>query len=143
MVWPFSKSKPAEAPVEAPVPEVPQFLEDLPPKFNDDAPLSRDSVPKKSTLTQAVATIKRDDFSPSNMMKIPCFREGMMTGLSALGVLGAITFITSKNVRKATNWGMAGFLLGSCVGWEQCRVVRMRSFENVQQAKEVIRNKEK
>ncbi|KAI5950179.1 COX20 [Candida jiufengensis] len=120
---------------ERPKPQ--QFLEDLPPKFEDSPPQQNRPPPlqKQPTLADAARTIKFSDFSVDRFVTMPCFREAMITGFQAMGVLGVITFLIHKNPSKALNWSMGGFFLGNLVGWEQCRSLRRRSFEMVEKAK--------
>ncbi|CCH42932.1 Cytochrome c oxidase protein 20, mitochondrial [Wickerhamomyces ciferrii] len=153
MVWPFNKkeeSKEEPKPVEsssssiqqtrrssAPRSEQPLLLEDTEPRFNNGP------ANPINPLKQAVDTIKADDFKPTSLVKIPCLREALMTGISALGVLGAVIFIAQKNASKAVNWGVGGFLLGSTVSWEQCRSKRRKEQAFAAKAREVVANKEK
>ncbi|EDK47405.1 hypothetical protein LELG_05586 [Lodderomyces elongisporus NRRL YB-4239] len=130
-----------------------QYLEDLPPKFADDdddnllqssqsqsqtqvqpQPLSP-SQQRQATLSDAAKMIKLSDFTFDRFVQMPCFREAMITGFQAMGVLGVITFLVHRNFKKSMNWSVGGFFLGNLVGWEQCRSLRRRSFEMVEKAK--------
>lgn len=126
----------------SPVSQVPEeqpqnFLEDLPPKFDDLV-----SPPDQQ---QAKLKILLSDFNAHTYLNMPCFREAMLTGFQAMGVLGVVTFLIHKNVSKAVNWGVGGFFLGNVVGFEQCRLIRRRSFETMEKArqKNAERNQEK
>ncbi|RLV84701.1 Cytochrome c oxidase protein 20 mitochondrial [Meyerozyma sp. JA9] len=114
-----------------------QFLEDLPPKFEDTAPRQ----PPESMYREAFKQVKLSDFTPSHFVGMPCFREAMITGFQSMGVLGAITFLIHKNPQRSVNWAVCGFFLGNIVGWEQCRSLRRKSFETVEKARQ--KNQEK
>lgn len=109
-----------------------QYLEDLPPKFEDSEPSAR----KEATYAQALSQVKLSDFTMSQFVMMPCFREAMLTGFQAMGVLGTVTFLVHKNPMRSFNWAMCGFFLGNVVGWEQCRSIRRRSFETVEKARQ-------
>lgn len=111
--------------------EAPQLLEDLPPKFEDRAPPQR-----PATYGEAVKEIKFSDFSVAHFVEMPCFREAMLTGFQAMGVLGVVTFLIHKNPGKSVNWAVGGFFLGNVVGFEQCRLIRRRLFQTVEAAKQ-------
>lgn len=132
MGW-FGNNAPAK--VSAPTQT---YLEDLPPKFYDEpAPAQLESPKPTSVLSQ----IKISDFTVEKYMNMPCFRESMMTGFQAMAVLGGVTFLIRKDISKAMNWGVLGFFLGNVIGWEQCRSIRRRSFEAMEKARQVNREK--
>ena len=58
-------------------------------------------------------------------------------------VTGGVTFLYHKNPSKAVNWSIGGLLLGSIVGWEQCRMRRKRSFQVAQMARETMAAKQR
>lgn len=118
-----------------------QYLEDLPPKFEDKGGYKDNDT--ESMYTSAVKQIKLSDFTLSHYVAMPCFREAMITGFQAMGVLGAVTFLIRKNLNKSVNWAVCGFFLGSAVGWEQCRSIRKKSFQAMERAREVNQNKNK
>ncbi|WPK24222.1 hypothetical protein PUMCH_001488 [Australozyma saopauloensis] len=117
-----------------------QLLEDLEPKF-EDGPQSR----QPPTVTEAVKLLQWSDISLDRYFGMPCFREAMLTGFQAMGVLGVVTLVIHKNPSRSVKWGLGGFFLGSVVGWEQCRSLRRRSFATVEAARrknqEVVRQK--
>jgi cytochrome c oxidase assembly protein subunit 20 len=115
----------------------PLLLEDTEPRFNNGP--DRPEIPIK----EAVNKISLESFKFDNLVKIPCFREAGLTGLSALGVLGTIIFIAQKSPAKAANWGVGGFLLGSTVSWEQCRSKRRRELAFAATARETVAAKER
>ncbi|EMG47291.1 COX20 Cytochrome c oxidase assembly protein COX20 [Candida maltosa Xu316] len=112
-----------------------QFLEDLPPKFEDSEPIPHQRQEREATLIDAARQIKLSDFTIERFIGMPCFREAMITGFQAMGVLGVVTFLIHKNVKKSLNWSVGGFFLGNVIGWEQCRSLRRRSFHMIEKAK--------
>lgn len=125
------------------------FLEDLPPKFQEteaNDKLRKESqiatqMQQKSTFKSAFETISANDFAFGNLVRIPCFRDAGLIGLSAMGVFSVTILLFTKKPATAANWGVGAGLLGSTVGWEQCRTRRKRSFENVEKAKATMRAK--
>ncbi|EDO18148.1 hypothetical protein Kpol_1031p55 [Vanderwaltozyma polyspora DSM 70294] len=120
------------------------LLEDTRPKFKGE--LSQSQLAhqnEQNQLKQAWDSVSMTDFSFEKLTSIPCFRDAGMMGFSSLFVVGSIIFLYHKNPTKATNWGVGSFLLGSIVGWEQCRAKRRRSFQNAQRAKETMAKKER
>ncbi|CAD1812022.1 hypothetical protein FOB58_004573 [Candida parapsilosis] len=117
-----------------------QYLEDLPPKFEDtEAPSSNipsQRAPAQPTLVDAAKSIHLSDFTIDRFITMPCFREAMITGFQAMGVLGVITFLIRKDLNKSLNWSVGGFFLGNMVGWEQCRSLRRRSMHMMEKAKQ-------
>lgn len=87
-------------------------------------------------MIDAAKQIKLSDFSVERFIGMPCFREAMITGFQAMGVLGTVTFLIHKNVSRSLNWSVCGFFLGNVVGWEQCRSIRRRSFQMMEKAKQ-------
>lgn len=117
--------------------ESPRLLEDLPPKFEDEEPINS----HQSTFVNALQKILLEDFTMDHYVRMPCFREAMLTGFQAMGVLGTVTFLIHKNPGRSVNWGVCGFFLGSVVGWEQCHSIRRRSFQTVEAAKQANQEK--
>ncbi|KAG5417958.1 COX20 [Candida metapsilosis] len=127
-----------------PEPKQQQYLEDLPPKFEDsESPSSTSSqvrpsskAPPQPTFTDAARSIHLSDFTIDRFINMPCFREAMITGFQAMGVLGVITFLIRKDLSKSLNWSVGGFFLGNMVGWEQCRSLRRKSMQMMEKAKQ-------
>lgn len=115
----------------------PALLEDLPPKFEDKEPTHA----KQPTIVDAFQKIQFEDFTIEHYVGMPCFREAMLTGFQAMGVLGVVTFLIHKNVGRSVNWGVCGFFLGSVVGWEQCHSIRRKSFQAIESAKQANQEK--
>lgn len=146
------------------------FLEDLPPKFSEEGPNNEppqgglpsasgtngeqqsgtkekieipglgEYDPNKSKVSQAFSTVQLSDFSKVN--EIPCFRKAMMTG----GAVGAIAFavlITTRSpMKRAMNWTVLGFTIGSIGTWEQCRFKIRKERRNQEMAREVYKKRE-
>ncbi|KAK6201607.1 cytochrome oxidase, 20 [Scheffersomyces amazonensis] len=132
----------------------PQFLEDLPPKFEDMDPSSalanksrrqqqQYEQERQATLMDAASKLSLSDFTVERFLGMPCFREAMITGFQSMGVLGAVTFLIHKNFSRSFNWSMCGFFLGNIVGWEQCRSLRRRSFQMMEEARRKKEEKNK
>ena len=120
------------------------LLEDTPPKFTND--LSNSQLAKKqdrATLKEAWDSVRWGDFSLERLTSIPCFRDAGMLGFSSMFLMGSVIFIYHKSPTKATNWAMSSLILGSIVGWEQCRLKRQKSFQIAQLAKETVAKKER
>ncbi|EJS42316.1 cox20p [Saccharomyces arboricola H-6] len=120
------------------------LLEDTPPKFAND--LSNSQLAKKqerASLKEAWDSVRWSDFSMERLTSIPCFRDAGMLGFSSMFLMGSIVFIYHKSPTKAMNWAMSSLILGSIVGWEQCRLKRQKSFQIAQLAKETVAKKEK
>lgn len=118
------------------------LLQDTEPRFKESEQQIQ-NVSNETALKEAVRTIKWQDFSAESLTGIPCFRDAGMVGFSSMFILGSVTLLYHKNPTKAVNWSMCGLLLGSIVGWEQCRLMRKNSFKNAELAKAVVRNKPK
>lgn len=127
----------SQVPDNAPVKKSPQYLEDLPPKFEDTEPVP----PQQATYSDAFQKIELNDFTVTNFVGMPCFREAMLTGFQAMGVLGVVTFLIHKNPGRSANWAISGFFLGNVVGWEQCRSIRRKSFQTVEAARQANQEK--
>ncbi|CUM64205.1 uncharacterized protein PRCAT00001799001 [Priceomyces carsonii] len=139
MGW-FGGSSPSKVTTVSEYKEEPkkqQFLEDLPPKFEDTG----SSIERSPTYMDALYQLQLSDFTIEKFTTMPCFREAMMTGFEAMGVLGVVTFLIHKNPSRAMNWGICGFFLGNVVGWEQCRSIRRKSFQTVEQARKKNQDK--
>lgn len=120
------------------------LLEDTSPRFNAEASQSERAVSKEeANFERALSTISREDFSLAKLTMIPCFRDAGLIGFSCMFVTGAVTFLYHKNPSKSANWSVGGLLLGSVVGWEQCRLRRKKSFQVAQMARNTVAAKEK
>lgn len=126
-----SKISPVTEAKDSGINQTTQLLEDLPPKFEDSEP----SHAKQTTYGEAIQSLRFSDISFDKYIQMPCFREAMLTGFQAMGVLGVVTFLIHKNPGRSANWGVCGFFLGNVIGWEQCRSLRRKSFQNVEAAK--------
>lgn len=146
MVWPFSSSSSSSAPETpaAPQQKPTQFLEDLPPKFDDHSTAragggapAPDSGAEGSILSRAVGSIQPSDFG--KLHEIPCFREAILTGGAVGGVVFAVLVTTRSPIPRALNWSIGGFLVGATVSWEQCRFKLRQEKKNQLMAREMYR----
>lgn len=120
------------------------LLEDTNPKFNNEMSQSQLANSNEQTsFKQAWNTVSWQDFSLAKLTSIPCFRDSGLIGFTSMFVTGSVTFLYHKNPSRAVNWSIGGLLLGSVVGWEQCRMRRKRSFQIAQMAKQTMANKER
>ncbi|PHH85903.1 hypothetical protein CDD83_11019 [Cordyceps sp. RAO-2017] len=76
----------------------------------------------RPTLSDAVATIKKDDFV--NVASTPCARQGFLTGIASGAGLGGLKFVLQGNATKAANWAVGIFVLGSVASYEYCQYRR-------------------
>ncbi|SCU95627.1 LANO_0E10880g1_1 [Lachancea nothofagi CBS 11611] len=151
MVWPFGRkhSGPEDGQKQA-VPASQNssagkkyLLEDTEPRFANESQSHYASAQEQASLRTAWDTVGWNDFSLQRLTQIPCFRDAGMSGFTSMFVLGSVMFLYHKNPGRAANWAVGGFMLGSIVGWEQCRLRRKKSFQTAQMAKNTVANKEK
>ncbi|KAJ6441016.1 Cox20/FAM36A [Purpureocillium lavendulum] len=76
----------------------------------------------RPTLTDAVATIKSEDFV--NVASTPCARNGFLTGIASGAGVGGLKFVLQGNAIKAANWAVGIFVLGSTLSYEYCQYQR-------------------
>ncbi|SCW04059.1 LAFE_0H05006g1_1 [Lachancea fermentati] len=150
MVWPFNKKRnePEETHEEQPPLQnysmgKKYLLEDTQPRFSNESQSQAASKHEQATLSNAWKTVTWNDFSFQRLAAIPCFRDAGMTGFTSMFAVGTVMLLYHKNPSRAANWAVGGLMLGSIVGWEQCRLRRRRSFEVAQMAKQTVAGKEK
>ncbi|SCU93782.1 LAFA_0F18184g1_1 [Lachancea sp. 'fantastica'] len=151
MVWPFSKKKDdSVARQEQPEAQLQNYsagkkylLEDTKPRFENESQSQLAKAQEQASLRQAWQTIGWNDFSFQKLVQIPCLRDAGMSGFTSMFVVGGVIFLYHKNPAKAANWAVGGLMLGSIVGWEQCRMRRKKSFQTAQMARSAVANKEK
>lgn len=120
------------------------LLEDTKPRFDGDTSQSQLAASREeASLKKAWGSISKDDFSVAKLTAIPCFRDAGLIGFTCMFVVGAVTFLYHKNPSRSANWSVGGLLLGSVVGWEQCRLRRKRSFQVAQMARDTVAAKQK
>lgn len=120
------------------------LLEDTKPRFDNETSQSQLAVSREeANFKKAWSSISKDDFSMAKLTTIPCFRDAGLIGFTCMFVTGAVTFLYHKNPTKSANWSVGGLLLGSVVGWEQCRLRRKRSFQVAQMAKDTVAAKQR
>lgn len=118
------------------------LMRDTKPRFDPDGGSSLQGEPSKM-MKAAIQTIGWGDFSFAKLSNVPCFRDAGMVGFSSMFILGSITLLYHKNPAKAANWATCGLLLGSIVGWEQCRMKRKKNMEISQKAMEIMAERRK
>ncbi|KAI0599743.1 hypothetical protein F4775DRAFT_107875 [Biscogniauxia sp. FL1348] len=94
----------------------------------------------RPTFTEGIQSIKSDDFLAVH--KMPCAREGFLTGIGAGAVIGAGRFVLGARIPKAANWAFGSFLLGSIIQWEYCQAQRMKERAAMARVVEVIDRKQ-
>ncbi|KAI5921950.1 hypothetical protein F4810DRAFT_309255 [Camillea tinctor] len=94
----------------------------------------------RPTFTEGIQSIKSDDFLAVH--KMPCAREGFLTGIGAGAVIGAGRFVLGAGIPKAANWAFGSFLLGSIIQWEYCQAQRMKERAAMARVVEVIDKKQ-
>ncbi|AMD22950.1 HHR181Wp [Eremothecium sinecaudum] len=120
------------------------LLEDTKPRFDTSTSMGKYAKQQeRATLRDAWDSLTWEDFTVDKLTSIPCFRQAGLTGFCSMFVIGSVMFLYHKNPSKASNWAFGGLMLGSIVGWEQCRVKRLRSFQTAQMAKRVVAAKER
>ncbi|KAH3668759.1 hypothetical protein OGAPHI_002514 [Ogataea philodendri] len=148
MVWPFGKGSKQTAEQEPVVAENKQekqkiFMEDVPPKFETQPQVSpQESRSQSKEVKKILSELTWADFQPANLLEIPCFRDAGLAGFSCLFVFSTVMFLYHKDIRKATNWGFGGLMLGSTFAWEQCNAQRKKSQLAVQMAQERFRQRQ-
>ncbi|KAI1499127.1 hypothetical protein F5X99DRAFT_411449 [Biscogniauxia marginata] len=96
--------------------------------------------PPMPSLSEALNTIKSEDFF--TVHKMPCAREGFLTGIGAGAVIGAGRFVLGARIPKAANWAFGSFLLGSIIQWEYCQAQRFKERTAMARVVEVIDRKQ-
>lgn len=119
------------------------LLEDTKPRFSSESSSVAAREQERASLKEAWDTINFSDVTVSKVLSIPCFRDAGIGGFTSMFVVGSVMFLYHKNPARAANWGVGGFMLGSIVGWEQCRMRRRRSFQIAAMAKQTVAAKEK
>lgn len=94
---------------------------------------------RRPTVSEAWDTIKPEDFM--SVHKIPCARDGYMTGMLTGVVAGAGRYILGAQIPKAMNWAAGGFILGAIVKWEHCQYQRRKEKEGVARMFEIMAQK--
>lgn len=156
--WPFSDKENSRSLDEARTPKTANIgpmasnyskgqkilLEDIDPRFDSETSQRQMAhSQEEANLKKALDSIKVEDFSFAKLSMIPCFRDAGLIGFTSMFVSGTVTFLYHKNPLRSANWSVAGLLLGSVVGWEQCRLKRKRSFQVGQMARDTIASKKR
>ncbi|OTA98983.1 hypothetical protein M426DRAFT_325538 [Hypoxylon sp. CI-4A] len=96
--------------------------------------------PSHPSISEGIQSIKSDDFL--NVHKIPCARQGLMTGIGAGAAVGMGRYFIGARVPKAANWAFSAFFLGSIIQWEYCRAQRASERAAMARVVEVIDRKQ-
>ncbi|OAR00757.1 hypothetical protein LLEC1_05734 [Akanthomyces lecanii] len=96
-----------------------------------DNPVDTGSSKPRPTITNAVASIKTEDFA--NVANAPCARNGFMTGIVTGAAAGGLKLV----VRGAANWAVGMFVVGATASYEYCQYNRRVEKRNMKRAVEV------
>ncbi|KAI1136511.1 hypothetical protein F5Y05DRAFT_110592 [Hypoxylon sp. FL0543] len=120
----------------------PQIYEIFPGSNPQDqaGPTEGQKSPSQPTITEGIRSIKPDDIL--NVHKIPCARQGLMTGIGAGAVVGMGRYIIGGRVPRAANWAFGAFFIGSIIQWEYCRAQRANEKAAMARVVEVIDRKQ-
>ncbi|KAJ8112873.1 hypothetical protein ONZ43_g5287 [Nemania bipapillata] len=94
----------------------------------------------RPTFKEGIDSIKSDDFF--SVHKIPCAREGFMTGIGAGTVVGMGRYFVGARAPKAANWAFGAFILGSIIQWEYCQAQRRKERAAMLRVVEVMDRKQ-
>ncbi|KAI1803076.1 hypothetical protein F4811DRAFT_554208 [Daldinia bambusicola] len=92
------------------------------------------------TIKDGIQSIKSDDFF--NVHRIPCARQGLMTGIGAGAAVGMGRYFVGGAVPKSTNWAFGAFFISSIIQWEYCRAQRAKERMAVARIVEVMDKKQ-
>ncbi|OTB17809.1 hypothetical protein K445DRAFT_315554 [Daldinia sp. EC12] len=96
--------------------------------------------PPQPTIKDGIQSIKSDDFF--NVHKIPCARQGLMTGIASGAAVGMGRYFIGATIPKSTNWAFGAFFIGSIIQWEYCRAERANERMAVARIVEVMDKKQ-
>ena len=121
------------------------LMQDTKPRFDPEGGANGkgEAPAPREMMRAAVSNLTWSDFSFAKLSEVPCFRDAGLVGFSAMFIMGSVTLLYHKNPLKAANWATGGLLLGSVVGWEQCRLKRKRSMEMSQAAMQAMQKRDK
>ncbi|KAI2616769.1 hypothetical protein GGR54DRAFT_221041 [Hypoxylon sp. NC1633] len=118
----------------------PQTYEIFPGSQSAEGTTDGQKRPPQPTVTEAFQSIKPDDFF--SVHKIPCARQGLMTGIGAGAAVGMGRFVIGGQIPRATNWAFGAFFIGSILQWEYCRMRRANERAAVVRITEVMNEKQ-
>lgn len=93
----------------------------------------------KPTFMKVVKSIGVDDFK--NINQIACLRNALFSGLGIGVITGGILAASTRNGRRAVNWGFGAFIAGSVFSWQQCRTRMHHSKMRIRMAQDAYKNK--
>ncbi|CAJ2509441.1 Uu.00g144670.m01.CDS01 [Anthostomella pinea] len=91
------------------------------------------------TFTDGLQSIQSTDFL--NIHKVPCAREGFITGIGAGAAVGVGSYLVGGRIPRAANWAAGTFLLGSIIQWEYCQAQRRKERAAMARVVEVVDRK--
>ncbi|KAM0670153.1 hypothetical protein ACQRIT_002650 [Beauveria bassiana] len=97
-----------------------------------DSPMSSS---KRPTISDAVASIKKEDFT--TVASTPCSRNGFMTGIVTGAAAGGLKLVLRANWAGAANWAVGMFVAGATASYEFCQYNRRVEKRNMKRAVEV------
>src|SRR5277367_421100 len=74
-------------------------------------------------------SIHLEDFK--HLHETPCARPAFLYGIGSAFILGGVQLVLGASMRKATSWGLGGFLGMSVVVFEGCHYQRERAKERI------------
>ncbi|RYP07759.1 hypothetical protein DL765_009024 [Monosporascus sp. GIB2] len=114
--------------------------EELPTPASQPADDTKNPSSARPTLKEGLQSIKADDFL--NVHKIPCARQGFLTGIGTGAVVGMGRYVFGARIPKAANWAFGAFLLGSVIQFEVCQAQRYQERAAMARVVEVIDRKQ-
>ncbi|KAI1074007.1 hypothetical protein F5B20DRAFT_586723 [Whalleya microplaca] len=91
-------------------------------------------------IKEGFESIKTADFL--HVHRVPCAREGFLTGIGAGAVAGMGRYVAGARIPKAANWAFGVFFLGSIIQWEYCRAQRAKEHAAMARVVEVMDRKQ-
>ncbi|KAL7619851.1 hypothetical protein AAE478_010396 [Parahypoxylon ruwenzoriense] len=105
-----------------------------------DGPTEGQANPSPPSIKEGIQSIKSDDFL--SVHKIPCARQGFMTGIASGAVVGMGRYLKGGPVPKAANWAFGAFFIGCIAQWEYCRAQRSNERAAIARVVEVMDRKQ-
>ncbi|ORY68250.1 uncharacterized protein BCR38DRAFT_320380, partial [Pseudomassariella vexata] len=92
------------------------------------------------TISDGIKTIKTEDFLAVH--RIPCAREGFMTGIGSGAVVGGLRYVRGAQIPSVANYAVTAALVGMVVQWEFCQYQRIQERAAMARVVEVIDRKQ-
>ncbi|KAI0165456.1 hypothetical protein GGR52DRAFT_558773 [Hypoxylon sp. FL1284] len=129
-----------EPPDHVKEPQVYEIFPGSTPEDQAKAAAEGQKSPSLPSMKEGFQSIKSDDFF--NVHKIPCARQGFLTGIGAGAALGMGRYVVGGRAVKSANWAFWSFVAGSIVQWEYCRAQRANERAAVARIVEVMDKKQ-